>query len=144
VRVGVPREVKDQEYRVGLTPAGVHALVEAGHEVLIERGAGEGSGIPDEEYSAAGAMLGESAAELWHAAEMVVKVKEPIASEYGHIRPGQTLFTYLHLAPLPELTDVLLRKEVTGIAYETVTGRNRRALAALSSRAFQACRRATS
>ncbi len=143
MRVGVPREVKDQEYRVGMTPAGAHALATAGHEVLIERGAGEGSGIPDEEYVAAGAQVVDGAREVWETSEMVVKVKEPVSSEYDLIQQGQTLFTYLHLAPLPGLTDVLLRKEVTGIAYETVTGRDRRSLPLLTPMSEIAGRMAT-
>jgi alanine dehydrogenase len=143
MRVGVPREVKDQEYRVGMTPAGAHALTQAGHEVVIERGAGEGSGIPDEEYEAAGAHLEADAEAVWANAEMVVKVKEPIAIEYPRIQEGQTLFTYLHLAPLPDLTDVLLQKEVTGIAYETVTGSDRRSLPLLTPMSEIAGRMAT-
>jgi alanine dehydrogenase len=121
VRVGVPREVKDHEYRVGMIPAGVHALATAGHEVLVQVGAGGGSGIPDEQYERAGARIAPDAATVWGEAEMVVKVKEPIASEYGLMRQGQILFTFLHLAPLPELTDALLERKVTGIAYETIT-----------------------
>jgi len=143
MRVGVPREVKDQEYRVGMTPAGVHALTQAGHEVIVERGAGEGSGIPDEEYEAAGARLEAEAETVWAGAEMVVKVKEPIAVEYDRIQQGQTLFTYLHLAPLPDLTDVLLQKEVTGIAYETVTGSDGRSLPLLTPMSEIAGRMAT-
>jgi len=121
VRVGVPKEVKDHEYRVGMIPAGVHALATAGHEVLVQAGAGGGSGIPDEQYQRAGARIAPDAATVWGEAEMVVKVKEPIASEYGLMLPGQILFTFLHLAPLPELTDALLERQVTGIAYETIT-----------------------
>jgi alanine dehydrogenase len=121
VRVGVPKEVKDHEYRVGMIPAGVHALATAGHEVLVQAGAGGGSGIRDEQYEQAGARIAPDAASVWGDAEMVVKVKEPIASEYGLMRPGQILFTFLHLAPLPELTDALLERQVTGIAYETIT-----------------------
>lgn len=121
MRVGVPKEVKDHEYRVGMIPAGVHELVAAGHQVLVQEGAGAGSGIGDEEYTAAGADLVDSAEEVWSRAEMVVKVKEPVASEYDLLQPRQTLFTYLHLAPLPELTQALLDREVTGVAYETIT-----------------------
>jgi alanine dehydrogenase len=120
VRIGLPKEVKDSEYRVGMIPAAVHALVVAGHEVGVEEGAGLGSGIPDQSYAEAGAKLVPDA-DAAYDAEMVVKVKEPVASEYGRLREGQTLFTYLHLAPLPELTDVLLAKRITGIAYETIT-----------------------
>ncbi|MFQ5527914.1 MAG: alanine dehydrogenase [Thermoanaerobaculia bacterium] len=122
--VGVPKEVKDHEYRVGMIPAGAEALVMQGHTVLIESGAGEGPGILDHEYEAAGAEIVADADQVWDRAEMVVKVKEPIAVEYPRIREGQIVFTYLHLAPLPELTDVLLEKNVTGIAYETITDSN--------------------
>ena len=120
MRIGIPKEVKDHEYRVGMIPAAVHALVQGGHQVFFEQGAGLGSGIADAQYAGAGAQLVPDAASVWGQAEMVVKVKEPIPQEYGLLRPGQTLFTYLHLAPLPELTDVLLRRQVTGIAYETI------------------------
>ncbi|MDH3255824.1 MAG: alanine dehydrogenase, partial [Acidobacteriota bacterium] len=121
MRIGVPREVKDHEYRVGLIPAVAHALVERGHQVVVEVGAGLGSGIEDAEYADAGAELLASADEVFETAEMIVKVKEPIAEEYSRLRQGQMLFTYLHLAPLPELTDVLLQKEITGVAYETIS-----------------------
>ena len=121
--VGVPREVKDHEYRVGMIPAGVKALVMDGHSVLIEKDAGAGSGILDQEYVEVGARIVAEADEVWSASDMVVKVKEPIAVEYSRLREQQVLFTYLHLAPLPELTDVLLEKRVTGIAYETITDR---------------------
>ncbi|HVS02100.1 MAG TPA: alanine dehydrogenase [Thermoanaerobaculia bacterium] len=121
MRIGVPREIKDHEYRVGIIPAGVHALIESGHEVFIERGAGLGSGIQDEEYQVAGATLLASPEEVWQHGEMIVKVKEPLPPEYALMRPGQVLFTYLHLAPLPELTTTLLERQVTGIAYETIT-----------------------
>ncbi|HEX5759104.1 MAG TPA: alanine dehydrogenase [Thermoanaerobaculia bacterium] len=121
MRIGVPKEVKDHEYRVGMIPAGVHALVASGHEVAVEAGAGLGSGIPDEQYLRAGARIAPDAATAWGEAEMVVKVKEPIAAECGRMRPGQVLFTFLHLAPLPELTDALLERRVTGVAYETIT-----------------------
>jgi len=121
VRIGVPTEVKDSEFRVGMIPATAHALTANGHQVIVQRGAGEGSGIPDDEYTHAGAELGADADEVWSRAEMVVKVKEPVASEYHRMRRGQVLFTYLHLAPLPDLTQALLEREVTGIAYETVT-----------------------
>jgi alanine dehydrogenase len=120
VLIGIPKEVKDHEYRVGMTPASVHALVTNRHRVIVEQSAGAGSGILDDEYREAGAELVADAAGVYGQAEMVVKVKEPIAQEYGLLRPGQTLFTYLHLAPLPELTDVLLERRVTGIAYETI------------------------
>ncbi|MCL2659770.1 MAG: alanine dehydrogenase [Acidobacteriaceae bacterium] len=118
--IGVPKEVKDHESRVGITPAGAKALVEAGHKVLIEKNAGALSAMPDDEYQQAGAEMVASAAEAWKRAEMVVKVKEPVESEYAYFREGLVLFTYLHLAPVPELTCALLEKKVTGIAYETV------------------------
>ena len=123
MKIGVPKEIKNHEYRVGLIPAVVHALTSNGHQVFVEQGGGLGSGIEDEEYTAAGATILPTAAEVWGSAEMVVKVKEPLASEYDLMQPGQVLFTYLHLAPLPELTDALLRRGVTGIAYETITDR---------------------
>lgn len=119
--VGLPKEVKDNESRVGLTPAGVKALTNAGHSVLIQKSAGEGSGITDSEYVAAGGELVDTAEEAWSRAEMVVKVKEPIASEYGFLRENLLLFTYLHLAPAKELTKALLDSGTTGIAYETIT-----------------------
>ena len=121
--IGVPKEVKDHESRVGVTPAGAKALVEAGHTVLVEHDAGALSAMPDDEFQNAGAEIVGSAYDVWRLAEMVVKVKEPVASEYRHFRDGLTLFTYLHLAPLTELTDALLNKKVTGIAYETVRDR---------------------
>jgi alanine dehydrogenase len=121
VKIGVPREVKDHEYRVAMIPAGVHELVGRGHSVLVETGAGDGSGIRDEEYAEAGATVAPDAASVWSASEMIVKVKEPVPSEYDLLQQGQLLFTYLHLAPLPELTQVLLDREVTGVAYETIT-----------------------
>jgi alanine dehydrogenase len=118
--IGVPREIKDHETRVGLVPSGVTALREAGHEVLVETHAGEGSSITDREYMQAGAHIIEDASEVWSKADLVVKVKEPQAAEYPHFRPGLILFTYLHLAPLPELTDALLSAKVNGVAYETI------------------------
>lgn len=117
--VGVPKEVKDNEYRVGMVPAGVKALTEAGHKVLVEEGAGEGSGISNDEYRQAGGTL-TACEKVWSQAEMIVKVKEPVPEEYPRLRQHQVLFTYLHLAPLPELTRVLLDKKVIGIAYETI------------------------
>ena len=120
MKVGVPKEVKNHEYRVAITPIGVHELTAHGHEVLIEQGAGEGSSIPDEEYVAAGARIVPDADEAWGAAEMVLKVKEPIAEEYHRLRADLTLFTYLHLAADKPLTEKLLETKVTGIAYETV------------------------
>ena len=118
--VGVPKEIKDHETRVGLVPSGVTALREAGHEVLVETHAGEGSSLTDREYMQAGAHILENAAEVWSRADLVVKVKEPQPAEYPYFRPGLILFTYLHLAPLPELTDRLLDSRVNGVAYETI------------------------
>jgi len=118
--VGLPKEIKDSESRVGLVPAGVHALVQDGHKVLVETNAGEGSGISDGEFKAAGGEIVPSAGDVWERADMVVKVKEPIGPELGAMRDGQILFTYLHLAPAPELTKVLLDRRVTGVAYETI------------------------
>lgn len=123
MKIGIPREIKDHEYRVGMTPAGVHALVERGHEVVVERGAGVGSGFEDQDYAAAGATILPEADEVWASSEMVVKVKEPVGPEHDRLQEGQLLFTYLHLAPLPELTQVLLEKRVAGVAYETITDR---------------------
>jgi len=119
MRIGVPRETKDQEFRVGLTPDGARVLCEDGHEVLVERGAGAGSGFLDEAYRAAGARLVE-AEEAWSAPDLVVKVKEPNEREVKWLRRGQTLFTYLHLAAAPELARALLDAGVIGIAYETI------------------------
>ena len=118
--IGVPKEIKDHETRVGLVPSGVIALREAGHEVLVETHAGEGSSITDREFMQAGAAILESAADVWRRADLVVKVKEPQTTEYDHFRPGLILFTYLHLAPLPELTDKLIASKVNGVAYETI------------------------
>ena len=120
MRICVPTEVKNNEYRVALTPAGVHDLVAAGHEVFVQRGAGVGSSMPDAEYEAAGATLLDDAAEVWARAELLLKVKEPIASEYGYFRDDLVLFTYLHLAADRPLTDRLVADRVTAIAYETV------------------------
>jgi alanine dehydrogenase len=118
--IGVPREIKDHETRVGLVPSGVTALREAGHEVMVETRAGEGSSITDREYLETGAVILQSAEEVWHRAGVVVKVKEPQPAEFAYFRPGLILFTYLHLAPLPELTDKLLAAKVNGVAYETI------------------------
>lgn len=118
--IGVPREIKDHEFRVGLVPTGVRTLVADGHQVVVEVGAGAGSGISDEDYRAAGAEIVAGAAEVYGQAAMIVKVKEPLPPEYSYLRPEMILFTYLHLAPLPELTKVLLTSGVTAIAYETV------------------------
>ncbi len=121
--IGVPKEVKDHESRVGITPAGAKALTEAGHKVLVEHNAGQLSSFPDDDYQAVGAEIVGAATDLWRTSEMVVKVKEPVEKEYPNFRDGLVLFTYLHLAPLKELTDTLLKKGVTGIAYETVKDR---------------------
>jgi alanine dehydrogenase len=118
--IGVPKEVKDHETRVGLVPSGVTALREADHEVIVETRAGEGSSITDREYMQAGAAIAQNATDVWRKADLVVKVKEPQPAEYGYFRPDLILFTYLHLAPLPELTDRLLASEVSGVAYETI------------------------
>ena len=120
MKVAIPKEVKNNEFRVAITPAGVHDLVAHGHSVTVETGAGLGSSITDDEYRAAGASISPDAASTWAAAELLLKVKEPIASEYGYLREGLVLFTYLHLAAAPELTKQLLEKKVTAIAYETV------------------------
>jgi len=120
MRVAVPKEIKNNEFRVAITPAGVHDLVAHGHEVLVETGAGVGSSIPDEAYVAAGAAIAPDAATTWAAADLLLKVKEPIASEYAHFRDDLLLFTYLHLAAELELTTALTDARVTAIAYETV------------------------
>jgi alanine dehydrogenase len=122
--VGLPKEIKDNENRVALTPAGVRALVAAGHEVVVEHNAGTGSGISDEEYTAAGAKMLGTADEVFARAEMIVKVKEPVGPEYQRLRKGQILYTYLHLAPARELTSMLLERGVAGVAYETITAPN--------------------
>lgn len=119
--IGLPKEIKDNEYRVGLTPAGVKTLSDYGHTVLVERNAGEGSGISDDEYIAAQGRIVETADEIWRRVEMIVKVKEPVGPEYERMREGQLLYTYLHLAPDPKLTKAMLERKVTGIAYETIT-----------------------
>ncbi|MFF2662093.1 alanine dehydrogenase [Kitasatospora sp. NPDC058032] len=120
MKVGIPREVKNHEYRVAITPAGVHELVRNGHEVYIEDKAGVGSSIPNEEYVAAGATILPTADEVWATTDLVLKVKEPIAEEYHRLRKGQTLFTYLHLAADRAGTDALVASGTTAIAYETV------------------------
>lgn len=118
--VGVPKEIKTREYRVGLTPAGARALAEDGHTVLVEAGAGAGSALDDAAYAAAGAIIVPNAAELYASGELIVKVKEPVPAEYDLLRPEHVLFTYLHLAPAPELTRALLERGVAGVAYETI------------------------
>jgi alanine dehydrogenase len=120
VKVGIPREVKNHEYRVAITPAGVHEFVRSDHQVLIESGAGLGSSITDAAYAGAGATILPTADEVWGEADLVLKVKEPIAEEYPRMRSGQVLFTYLHLAAAKACTEALLDRKVTGIAYETV------------------------
>lgn len=121
--IGVPKEIKDHESRVGVIPAGVKALTEAGHTVLVETQAGEQSGFPDDEYQNAGAEIVGEAGYVWGKSDMVVKVKEPIEKEYAYFREGLVLFTYLHLAPVRVLTDKLIDSKVIGIAYETVRDR---------------------
>jgi len=118
--IGVPKEIKPGENRVAMTPAGVEELTRAGHTVVVQRGAGVGSGISDEQYAAAGARLVDEARDVFQQADMIVKVKEPIGDEVGWLRPGQILFTYLHLAAQPELTRALVQQKVTAIAYETI------------------------
>lgn len=118
--IGIPTEVKVHEYRVGMVPWGVREFVERGHKVVVQRGAGLGSGISDEAYQQAGASLLATADEVWQTAEMIIKVKEPIEQEYHRMRPGQVVYTYLHLAPVPGLTSVMLEREVIGVAYETI------------------------
>ncbi|WBB99313.1 MULTISPECIES: alanine dehydrogenase [unclassified Solwaraspora] len=125
MKVGIPREVKNHEYRVAITPAGVHEFTRAGHQVTVETGAGVGSAITDDEFAAAGASIAPSADDVWASADLVLKVKEPVAEEHHRMRPGQVLFTYLHLAASRECTDALLRQRVTGIAYETVENADR-------------------
>ena len=121
MKIGLPKEIKDNEYRVGLTPAGVQALTHAGHTVFVQKTAGEGSGFKDEQYVKAGGQLLDTADEIWQTGDMIVKVKEPVAPEYPRMRENQLLFTYLHLAPELELTKQMLNRKVTGVAYETIT-----------------------
>ncbi|MBC2174034.1 alanine dehydrogenase [Listeria booriae] len=121
MRIGIPKEIKNNENRVAITPAGVFNLVKQGHEVVVEAGAGLGSSFPDEEYVAAGALMERDVAQVWQA-DMVMKVKEPLAEEFMYFREGLILFTYLHLAAEPALTDALLEKGVTAVAYETMVG----------------------
>jgi alanine dehydrogenase len=132
MRIGVPTEIKDNEYRVGMTPAGARDLTADGHVVYVQKGAGNGSGFTDEEYTAAGATVLPTADEVYEQAEMIVKVKEPIAPDLARLRQGQLLFTYLHLAPVPDLTEQLLQKEITGVAYETITDERKRSLPLLT------------
>jgi len=120
MKVGIPKELKNHEYRVAMTPAGVHELARSGHEVLVERDAGAGSLIPDDDFVTAGATILPDADEVWQAADLILKVKEPVPEEYHRMRKGQVLFTYLHLAASRECTDALLDSGITAIAYETV------------------------
>src|SRR5262245_20342488 len=126
MKIGLPKEIKDNEYRVGLTPAGVHALVAAGHSLFVQKTAGEGSGFTDDQYVKAGGQLLDTADEVWQTGDMIVKVKEPVAPEYPRMRENQLLFTYLHLAPEFELTKQMMERKVTGVAYETITDRKGR------------------
>ena len=119
MKIGVVKEIKPQEARVALTPAGARELVARGHDVIVEAGAGEGSGFPDDAYGAAGASLA-AAGEVWQVSELLLKVKEPLPAEYPSLSPGLVLFTYLHLAPAPELTSALISSGATCVAYETV------------------------
>jgi len=132
MRIGVPTEIKDNEYRVGMTPSDVRDLSADGHEVVVQKGAGNGSGFSDDEYTAAGAQILPDADAVYAQADMIVKVKEPIAADLARLKDGQLLFTYLHLAPLPDLTAQLLKKKIIGIAYETITDGRTRALPLLT------------
>src|SRR5262249_3962581 len=118
--IGVPKEIKDQEYRVGLPPSAAYQLIKRGHRVIVEKGAGAGAGFPDNDYAAAGAKIASDGAAVFAQSEVVVKVKEPQPAEYPLLRPGQVLFTYLHLAANRDLTTALLQSGVTALAYETV------------------------
>ncbi|MDQ3932870.1 MAG: alanine dehydrogenase [Actinomycetota bacterium] len=123
MKVGVPKEIKDNEFRVAITPAGVRELTLNGHEVLVEKGAGAGSSISDDDYRRAGALIPQAPADVWGESDLVLKVKEPLPSEYGYLRDDLTLFTYLHLAAERKLTEVLAAAGTTAIAYETVEDR---------------------
>ena len=120
VIIGVPKEIKTREYRVGLIPAGAKAFINAGHKVFVEKGAGEGAGIRDNEYERVGVKILKSADDLWKRAEMIVKVKEPIEPEYKRIQNEQIIYTYFHLAAVPDLCKVLVEKKVAAVAYETI------------------------
>jgi alanine dehydrogenase len=126
MKIGLPKEIKDNEYRVGLTPAGVRAFTDAGHDVYVETKAGEGSGFDNALYEKAGATILDTADEVWATGDMIVKVKEPIQPEYPRMRENQLLFTYLHLAPELELTKQLMERKVKGVAYETITDKRGR------------------
>jgi len=132
MRIGVPTEIKNNEYRVGMTPSGVRDLTTDGHEVYVQKGAGNGSGFADEEYQAAGGRILPDADAVYSTADMIVKVKEPIEADLQRMKDGQLLFTYLHLAPVPDLTKALLDKKITGIAYETITDERKRTLPLLT------------
>lgn len=123
MRIGVPTEIKNNEYRVGMTPPGVRDLTSDGHTVYVQKGAGEGSGFTDAEYESAGGKILPDAAAVYGESDMIVKVKEPVEGDLKHLRDGQLLFTYLHLAPVPDLTKQLLDRKITGIAYETIVGK---------------------
>ncbi|MFO1489039.1 MAG: alanine dehydrogenase [Verrucomicrobiota bacterium] len=120
MKIGVPKEIKQQEYRVALLPSGAYQLIKRGHQVMVERSAGAGAGYPDAEYEAAGAKMVDSHAAVFEQADLIVKVKEPLPEEFGLLRPGQILFTYLHLAASKSLTEALMKSGVTGLAYETI------------------------
>jgi len=118
--IGIPKEIMDQEFRVGIVPSGVDTLTRAGHKVFVEQDAGEGSGISDEEFAQAGAVIVDHAKEVFARSEMIIKVKEPLESEFEYLQTGQVLCTFLHLAPKPELTEFLCHKKICGIGYETI------------------------
>src|SRR5438045_2558829 len=132
MRIGVPTEIKTDEYRVGMTPAGAAVLAGDGHEVFVQAGAGNGSGFSDDEYKAAGAKILPDADKVYDTAEMIVKVKEPVDPDLKRLKDKQLLFTYLHLAPVPDLTKALLDKKITGVAYETITDERKRTLPLLT------------
>ena len=132
MRIGVPTEIKDNEYRVGMTPSGVAVLTADGHDVCVQSGAGNGSGFADDEYKASGATIIDGADNVFASADMIVKVKEPIEADLKRLKDGQLLFTYLHLAPVPDLTKSLLDKKIIGIAYETITDERKRTLPLLT------------
>ena len=132
MRIGVPTEIKDNEYRVGMTPGGVRDLAADGHQVLVQKGAGNGSGFTDAEYEIAGGKIVPDADAVYSDADMIVKVKEPIDPDLRRLKDGQLLFTYLHLAPVPDLTRQLLEKKIVGVAYETITDERKRTLPLLT------------
>ena len=132
MRIGVPTEIKDNEYRVGLTPSGAQDLVAHGHTVYVQKGAGNGSGFDDKEYEVAGAKILPDADAVFNESDMIVKVKEPIEPDLKRLKDGQLLFTYLHLAPVPDLTAALLKKKIVGVAYETITDERKRTLPLLT------------